>query len=247
MNLKKTILFVFTFILWSQASAFINVESLRQNHKNGFFGSSNLKVSGASGSTEKIVNNFSTQNIYRADTNEFLFFLDHAYGEAFNEKNTDKGSLHVRYSRSLSKVSALEFYGQVEFNKFRALKLRRIFGTGLRFSILDRENKSLFAGGGAFFENEDLEAEPDEEATRGNFYLAYNFSPKNKVNLSSTLYYQPSLSYNDFRLRSNTSLGFPIGAGFHFVVELKVAHDSAPPLEVEKTDVTYLTGINYSY
>lgn len=243
----KFLICVFSLFFSFSASAFMNVESLRQSHKSGFFGSSNLKFSGASGSTEKLVNKLSTQNIYRNDKDEFLFFLNHAYGEAFNEKNTDKGSFHMRYSRSLSQSAAVEFYGQVEFNKFRALKLRRILGTGLRFSIWNKGDKSLFIGGGAFFENEDLEEEPDEEAVRGNFYLAYNFNPKGRVNIASTLYYQPSFSYNDFRMRSNTSFGFPIGVNFHFVVELKIAHDSAPPLEVEKTDVTYLTGLNYSY
>ena len=75
----------------------MNVESLRQSHKKGFLGSTNLKFAGASGSTEKLTSAFSTQNIYRTDLNEFLFFLNHAYGEAFDEKNTDKGSFHIRY------------------------------------------------------------------------------------------------------------------------------------------------------
>lgn len=225
----------------------MNVETLRQNHKNGFFGSVNLKMTGASGSTDKFVNDFSTQNVFRSDKDEFLFFLNHLYGEVFNEKNTDRGSFHIRYSRSVSRYTALEFYGQVEFDKFRALRLRRIYGSGVRQQLVDQKKSSLFLGVGAFLENEDLDVDPDEQTARGNMYLTHNQTLGNEVQLATTLYYQPSLSQSDFRLRFDTSAGIPLTERFQFTVEFQVAHDSAPPTGIVKTDTVYLTGLVYSY
>jgi len=225
----------------------MNVETLRQSHKNGFFGSVNLKMTGASGSTDKFVNDFSTQNVFRSDKNEFLFFLNHLYGEVSNTKNTDKGSFHSRYSRSTSKHTALEFYVQVEFDKFRALRLRRIYGSGLRVLLLDKTNASIYFGAGAFFENEDLEVDPDEQTGRGNVYTSYVQTFENKMQLSSTFYYQPSLSQGDFRLRLNSALGIPLTENFQFTIEFIGAHDSAPPTGIVKTDTLYLTGIAFSY
>ena len=125
--------------------------------------------------------------------------------------------------------------------------LRRIAGSGLRLLLWKRKANSLYFGGGAFLENEDLESEPDEEAVRGNFYMAYNNMSKETMSVASTVYYQPSFSGSDFRLRFNASLGFPIRAGFKFVVEFKVAHDSEPPEGVSLTDTTYLTGLSLAY
>jgi len=235
------------FFLSFEAQSFMNVETLRQSHKNGFFGSVNLKATGASGSTDKFVNNFSNQNVYRSDKNEFLFFANHLYGEVSNTKNTERGSFHVRYSRSVSKVNALEFYAQVEYDRFRALRLRRIYGSGIRVRVLDKEEMSLYFGAGAFFENEDLDVDPDEKTARGNMYAAYVHTFSNAVKISSTLYYQPSLSQSDFRLQLNTSIGVPLTEKFKFTVEFRAAHDSLPPTDIVKTDTLYLTGIAYSY
>jgi putative salt-induced outer membrane protein YdiY len=225
----------------------MNVETLRQNHKDGFFGSVNLKVTGASGSTDRFVNDFATQNVFRSDKDEFLFFANHLYGEVSNTKNTDRGSVHGRYSRSITGITALEFYAQVEFDKFRALRLRRIYGTGLRWKLLDIKAASVYSGIGAFFENEDLDADPDEQTARGNMYTAYVQNFENKMQLSTTFYYQPSLSQSDFRLQLNANLGIPITQKFKFTIEFQAAHDSAPPTGIVKTDTLYLTGIAFSY
>jgi len=243
----KVLLFLLASLFSFDVYSFMNVETLRQSHKDGFFGSINLKLMGASGSTDKFVNSFATQNVFRSDKNEFLFFVNHLYGEVSNTKNTDKGSFHARYSRSVSKIWAIEFYTQVEFDKFRALRLRRILGTGVRLQALRSETASIYLGAGAFQENEDLNLDPDEETLRGNMYAAYVHNFINKTKLSATVYYQPSFSQSDFRIRFNTALGIPLTEKFKFTLEFTAGHDSAPPTDIVKTDTLYLTGLAYSY
>lgn len=236
-------------LIWSSISqAFLNIESLRQSDKTGFFGSSNLKITGASGNTDKSIGVAATQNSYVSGRNEYLLLSQYSYGEASGTKDTHNGNVHLRYTRGFTDIFSWEWFTQLEFNEFTDLESRALLGTGLRSELLKDENHTLFLGTGFFYETEEIETQRDQKALRGNIYLSYRSFVRKTVEASIIFYYQPSTKrLDDYRFQLDTGLSFKIYGELSFTAEAKLSFDSKPPPGIELTDITYLTGIAYEY
>jgi hypothetical protein len=74
-----------------QAQGFINIESLRQNIKQGFSGSTGLNVGGSSGNVDIFNTGITSQNIFKDKQREYLVIANYKYGEANREKNNNQG------------------------------------------------------------------------------------------------------------------------------------------------------------
>lgn len=230
------------------ASAFINIESLRQNLKSGFYGSSGVTAEGASGNVRIFKTGLNSQNIYKAKDHEFLFLTNYKYGEASRVKNTNKGNIHVRYATRLEQNLYGEIFGQVEFNEFQSLLLRRLSGLGLRACLFDQDFVSLYLGSGLFYEDEKIDLDSDQNNWRGNFYFSYRHLISEILEAVVVFYYQPSTKViNDYRLRFNLGFEFKVSQSLKWVNSLQMSQDTRPPQGIEKEDLSFNVGLNYEY
>lgn len=237
-----------TLLFTSLAHAFLNIESIRQKAKAGFFGGSGFQLSGESGNTDKIVSSFTTVNGYKTEKMELLGLAKYKYGESANIKDSNEGDLHLRYTFVPSKGPSYEAFGQVEFDEFRNLELRTLLGLGLRNPIIQEEKVSFFIGAGIFFENEDLKDSQDEEDFRGNLYLSFVKEFRDGLEISIIGYYQPSMQrIDDYRVKTDFGFSLKLTEMLSLGIELNISTDSKPPGQVEETDISYLTGIKASY
>lgn len=248
----KFLFFLFIcFYPFVNAQAFLNIEALRQHDKSGFFGATSFVFSGAQGNTNKMNARFSSQNIYNLDSNEFLSILNYSYGKANDKKNTDKGSLHLRYTRKLSKSWRAETFYQVQYNDFQKLIHRDLVGLGLREELLKSKTESLYAGQSLFYEYErfdDPSRSDFQEHLRLNLYLAYNRELGSKGTFVFILYYQPSLKkWIDYRVRANTGFSFNIWKNLNVDILLNYSFDRNLPATVKREDFVYYTGFKVSY
>jgi len=257
----KTLLINTLFILLintlpQSALAIVNLDNLHLSSTNtGTSGKLKLNLSGDEGNNQ----NFRVKGagILNYRTVNALSFLhaEHTYGESFGEENKNKSFVHARYIRDVSRTKAWEIFAQIEQNKFARLNYRGLIGSGLRFDLSDN-NKSqrLFLGTGAFYSQEEISnastfnEEKRQNFLRANVYLIYQKNLSENVSFYSTTYFQPAIDDpEDFRALEVAGLKTKLLKNLNLVIALEGAFDNHPPEEVDRKDIAYSTGIEYSF
>jgi len=161
------------------ALAIVNAEDLDLNiEEDGFAGKGGISVNGSSGNTDKINGEGSLRLLWRYGDHTSMLAGSHAYGKSRGNRDTNKSFVHLRYRYALNAVRAVEVFTQAQQNEFARLKLRTLFGGGLRYSRAVSSHV-LHLGLGSFYELERLRAAantPDTRLWRGNIYFAWHFA-----------------------------------------------------------------------
>lgn len=243
-------------LLWSGAAqAIVNIEGLRGDaNEPGLSGSLDLSLSGAQGNTDKIAATAGGRLLWQRERDSTLIIASYSYGSSNDVRDTNKTFTHVREVYPTSDENSLEGFFQVERNEFTRLSLRTLIGGGLRQLMYGSAAGQFWLGAGAFYSTEKLKSDPlytdggTERLWRGNIYLAIDYSLNDSVKLVSTTYFQPSMEdVSDYRLLEQGTIRFTINDSFALRLRLDIAHDSRPPQSIKKTDVNYLSGLEYSF
>ncbi|MAE58314.1 MAG: hypothetical protein CME69_05495 [Halobacteriovorax sp.] len=236
--MRKDLYIIFLLLLSLNTYSFINIENLRKNSKQGFNTSGKLLFNQQTGNTDKILYSASTFNSYKKNGNELILIGTLRYGESFDRKDTEDGSLHLRYTYDLTKKHHIESYTQYQYNDFKALNSRKLIGLGYRLT-----SEYLNAGIGAFNERERLKTTSDENATRGNIYLSSSLKSDTGFNFATIIYYQPALNdTGDKRLILDTGISQEITKRLSMIIEYHVIYDENPPPRIQTTDTSLMFG-----
>lgn len=236
----KKIFSLFIILLAYESRAFINIESLRKNSDAGFNKSAKVSFNSQSGNTDKILAGINSFNSYVYDKNEFLLIGGLRYGESFNEKDTEDGNVHLRYTRNLFESNFLETYTQYQYDKFRALNSRQLYGLGYRYV-----DKYFNYGVGAFYEHEELESRQNQDAVRGNIYISGLKKTSSGLEYSSIIYLQPSLKRsNDVRVNLNAGISQKITDFLNINIEYSYEYDEQPPSDIKRNDSSLTFGFS---
>lgn len=234
--------------LCEQAHSFMNIESLRSLESQGLVGSLGLRISGATGNTDKIMGSVSTNNGYLSDQREILALANYRYGESRGEKDTNTGSVHLRHTRHYQEIPDIEVFTQWQFDEFAKLNSRPLAGVGIRESLLETKNQFLYLGLGGFYERQDREGSPNKSSTRINSYLSYLNRANKNVEASVVVYYQPDAAKTqDARVNGEAGLEFALSTKTTFSTSMSLSYDTRPPEGVATTDVTYFSGLHFRY
>ncbi|ALP52519.1 hypothetical protein Tel_04805 [Candidatus Tenderia electrophaga] len=243
--------------LWAgQACAIVNVENMRIGAPEpGVSGNIDLSISGDSGNTDTAEAGLDSRLQYhRRQVTDFVI-LSYDYGETNDRRNTNSTLLHARHVVQYRPRRAWEAYAQAEQDEFTRLSFRGLVGAGMRFTLVERGDRlGLYFGAGAYYTRETLEQRPGltddgtDEYSRASFYLSYKHKLNAQVSVMSTTYYQPRLDDGeDFRALEQASLAVKMNDHLSVKLSLDIRHDSRPPQAVEKTDVSYFTGLSYAF
>jgi putative salt-induced outer membrane protein YdiY len=231
-----------------EASAFVNIELIRRDAKEGFLGRTGARLNGQSGNVDKVSGTFSSLNILRGERDDALFIANYGYSETESVKDTNNGAAHVRYVFLSREKFAYEVFLQEEFDQFKDLSSRTLLGANVRQTLSQEPEHSLYLGYGSFYEMDFYENGEKRNEGRGNLYLSFINRLNQQVSASVIGYYQPAFSgIKDFRIRFDSGLNFAISSRLALEVALSVVHDNELPVDVEKTDLTYGTGLTLSY
>lgn len=238
------------------ALAIVNVENMRFGPEaDGFSGHFDVSLSGKRGNTDKDEAGLDARLQHHHDKSTNFIVISYDYGEASDRRDTNKSFFHGRHVEQFQAQRAWEAFAQWEENEFARLSYRRLLGAGLRFTLLDEPDvKALHLGVGAFYSWESLEEQAGlsdhgkDDFSRGNFYLSYKHKLNAQLSIISTTYYQPRLDdADDFRALEQAALAIKMTDNLDFKISLDFAHDSRPPQLVDKTDLSYSTGISYKF
>lgn len=250
------IFYLFFMLVPSQVSAIVEMEGFHLGKReDGVSGRFELNAFNSSGNTEKNEISLGAKLEWKKAFHTLFGVVDYSYGQSQGEANINKGFVHLRYINQFHEELAGEIFLQSGKDEFRRLSFRGIAGTGLRYTVYEQQDKgAVYFGSGLFYEKEVLNRndEPAEETVsetgRGNFYLILKFKLNEATTLVSSSYYQPNLRYSvDYRASESASLIVAINKSLALKLSAGITHDSQPPEDVERTDVTYKTSIIYQF
>ncbi len=243
-------------LLQSPACAIVNIEQAIIGHpQEGRHSKLDLLASGASGNTDKstVQSNLLTTLQHGAHT-EFLQ-MQYAYGQSRGQTDTDRAFMHLRHRTTLSDDWGVEEFFQVGRDTFARLTLRRLLGGGLRRILFEEPGVMAgYLGAGAFYEQEILSAKfgttdpVDTSLWRANSYLVLQRQFNEQVRFNNTLYYQPALANTaNYRILEQASMLVKLGQSLDLKLTLDISYDSLPPQTVERRDMLYSTGLEFSF
>lgn len=224
------------------AWGFMNIESLRSKPKEGWKAGGKIQFNQQQGNTDKILGSAATLNSYQRGDHEFILIGKMRYGESFQQKDTEDGALHLRYTRHLIRSHFAEIYTQFQYNKFKALNSRDIAGIGYRY-----KREVLSFGVGAFSEYEVIEGRPNESGIRANTYLSFNKKNQTGFEFSTIIYLQPSLSRSeDLRSILNMGISQKVIENINLMIQYQNVYDQQPPTDIKTFDSSFLFGISFT-
>ncbi|HTN94423.1 MAG TPA: DUF481 domain-containing protein [Gallionella sp.] len=238
------------------ASAIVNVEqAIIGKPSEGFHASMDLLASGASGNTNTSSTKANLLSLFQHGEHTEFLQLQYAYGKSDGQVDTDHAFAHLRHRTAINQDWAVEGFAQVGRDPFARLTRRTLFGGGMRWAILEQENRSaVYLGFGVFHEYEILtdtlgtDDPREENLWRANSYLVFKHHLDEQVGLYSTTYYQPAFSETaDYRLLEQASVLVKLRDDLDFKISLDYSFDSMPPQTVQKRDLTYSTGLEFSF
>ena len=180
--------------------------------------------------------------------------MDYAYGAASGVTNTDKAFTHLRHIQAIGGDWAAEAYLQASRNSLSRLKFRGLAGGGGRKQLLPAmQGFTLFAGLGAFFAREQLQADGTTTRTLSedwwaNVYLIVKLQLLTRLELSNSIYYQPRAADSaDYRVSNELVASVPVTEFVKIALTLAYDHDSQPPAAVKRTDIAYTTSLVWHF
>ena len=250
------LLFVFLLLFQGQASAQINIETLRKTElEDGFYLDLSTKVGILAGNSNARRLSGSFRPSYIQDPYNIFLVAQGARGDADNNLFENKGFVHLRAGRSITEIIGIEVFSQEEFNDFIALEERTLFGGGLRLSPFppsgdDKKDSdfTLHLGVGMMWEAERYKGDDDTYLLRSTNYISGKWKIVERLLFSATTYYQVDTDRAaDFRIIFDGSFVVDITERFKFTLNINYRYDNEPAKDVENYDLEITNGIAFLY
>lgn len=238
------------------ARAIVNVEqAIIGQPAEGMHTSVALLADGASGNTDKSSTKMDVLSLWQHQQHTEFLQLQYAYGKSRGLVDTDRAFAHLRHRTALSPAWGVEVFAQVGRDPFARLAQRTLLGGGMRWVMFEQDKKSAgYLGFGAFHEHEVLNSKLGTSDAlsvnlwRANTYLVLKGQLNEQVRVYSTTYYQPAVSdTQDYRVLEQASLLVKLAEKLDLKLSLDIAFDSRPPQSVQKRDMLYSSGLEYSF
>ena len=182
----------------------------------------------------------------------FVINYDNGYEKESDQKNSivNKGFSHLRFTKNISDLLYVELFMQYGFNDFLLMKERQLFGSGIRYNIVNREKINGFLGVGLMREDEkyDLETNENMSLLRSTNYFTWHFKISDNTTLQNTAYYQFDLyRSSDNRLLYDGDLNIALNERLAFTLTLNYRQDSEPHGDLGKSYIQLKNGIEYIF
>jgi hypothetical protein len=232
-NVKKAAILLFSIMSFVQGQ--VNIEAMRDTNDNS---SLELQFDLDFINTTKKNTEFTYATRYNYLFENEAVFLGVFKGEYFQQETDgikqdleNKGMLHLRYTHPV-KSFYVEGFIQNEFDDFRSLENRQLFGGGVRFPLTSSSFfDSMFLGSGVMYEKEVYKLDNNLEITelKSTNYLTLSKAIKNNISLSTTMYYQFNTSkVKDYRLLAISTINFDISDRVGFFVRIDLREQAIP-------------------
>ena len=177
---------------------------------------------------------------------------ENGYEKESDEKNTivNKGFGHLRITKNIASNLFVELFTQMGFNDFLLMKDRKLYGSGLRYKVIEKEKLNAFIGIGVMKEDEkySLEDENFKSLYRSTNYFRWQINISENATLNNTAYYQLDTSEpKDHRLLYDGDFEFELNEKLTFTFTLNYRYDNEPHGTLGKTYIQVNNGIEFSF
>lgn len=247
----KSLLFILFLSFSIVGSAqILNAESLRKvTDTSGWSGSTSLHFSLKRNSKDFFTVASDIHLQYKMNKNLVLFKNHIGFQKIEGDDFTNFGISHLRYNYKYSPRTAIEVFGQAQYNKVSKIDFRGLIGVGPRFKLSTSEKYKFYLGTLVMFEQEELtDGSAIERNFRGSSYLSFSLYPTDRLTFVSTTYYQPILSaFSDYRISSQSTMLIDVFKNLALKTSYTFTYNATPAIDVPNSQYRLLTGLTYSF
>lgn len=227
-------------------------EAAEQPPKPKWTGNVSASATSQSGNTERTGSTLAAEASKKSEiTRISLKFLNN-YAEEQKTVTTRNtygiGKYDYFFSKAFYASISLELYN----DQFKNLQLRTTISPGVGYQIWNDDIKTLFIETGIARISENLRINDanneDKSWTTGRIAANATYKVSGMIVLSDQLVYYPSFQEeNGSKLRNEASASSALGSGWAFKLTNIIEQNSKPPTGVEKTDMTWILGLQYNF
>ncbi len=166
-----------------------------------------------------------------------------------NKKNyINEGFQHLRYTKLISKRFGFEAFGQAQYNEQLSLRVRLLFGSGVRYKICDKKHKCNLGLSTMYEYDEESVQNITHRDIRMSSYFSTSIPFTGKIKLYSTSYYQPLVNnFKDFRFTSQSKIILSITKSLSATITYSILYDSRAPIDTPKSSENLFGGLRYKF
>ena len=235
------ILFFLPGILFSQVE---NVEGMRQSDEKGWSGTTEFSFD--YNDSEQIDWEFNNTTYLQWDNDSWSLLLlnEINYDRAGGVDFENDGFQHLRVSKHLYPRYTSETFVQNQFDPVRKIKNRKLFGTGVRMKLSEKN----FIGVSTFYELETLNNNVVNKDIRLSTYLQLYFDISERIQFLTTTYIQPNIEqFADFKLSTESQLNLEITKNLSFTNTIEAIYDTYPASGVKEFSYRLQNGIKFNF
>ncbi len=236
------------------AAQIVNVQPLVEKGGEGFAGQIKGSLNWRTGNVDLLIAKASALLTYKIGIHKLISSSQGEIGIKGGDEFIERVFTHLRHQAVLGYGVTWETFLQVATDRFKRMAFRGLVGTGARYDIIEGPAVGLAVAALYMFEREVLgdsdyaDSGVAENNHRLSAYLTAKFILSPMVSLIHTTYYQPRLDdWTDFRLSSETDLGFKLTEYLTLSVGFDLGYDSKPPMGVKELDTTTNVSVGVSF
>lgn len=237
--------------LGSGRSQIVNIENLRlQDREQGWTGMNNLNFA-FTRNTQQI---WQLGNTFRVSYTQkkHLFFIHSEinFVKAGESDFVNDGFEHMRYNYALddSSVFVLEAFKQMQFNKIQRIRLRSLYGGGIRINAIRQDSVNFTLGLTPMAEFEDLTDNTLNRHLRLSMYLSFDMQFSKNFGMNTITYYQPDITYwKDYRMSHATTLRTRINKYLSMTIIFNLTYDAFPPEGIPPSFWSLRNGLQFRF
>jgi putative salt-induced outer membrane protein YdiY len=210
----------------------------------------NITVGGTSqsGNTDRASASIGADASIRSDKDRFSLRFLFNYAQEKGEETANNTYLSLKYDYFFTR----KFYGLLALellkDKFVDLNLRTIIGPGVGYQFWDDPVKTLRLEAGVTYFSEDRIDNPHKDWTAARLAGNFRYQFFKIITFDDLIEVYPSIDYGgQYTLRNEASLISPLGAAWSLKLSNIWRRDSDPPPEIERDDLAWILGLQYSF
>lgn len=235
----------------AHAARIINVQpAVSRGAVDGISGEISGQLNWNTGNTEVTQISAGAGALYVTGPHRLYFAGRAAYGIDSGEAFVNNLFEHLRYRFRWKPAFSGETFVQHEFDEFRRLQLRALWGVGPRFDLPVPKPLELAFGTAwmleyeRFTEGDERDAGADPLPPRWSSYVYAAATLTEGIQITHTTYAQPKFDdFGDWRLLSESSALLDVKSWLAVKLAFTLAYDSRPPEDVEKQDTAFGTSL----
>ena len=234
----------------------VNVQPLisADSKKGGFKGELGGSLTLKTGNVDLLLASSTLLASYSSGAHKLISSSSGQLGIKSGDKFLERIFTHLRHQVMFNDWLIWETYTQAATDRFRRMALRALAGAGPRFALVEGPAVAFAVALSYMFEREILNESdlPDSGAAYNNhrlsMYVTGKFILTPLIKLIHTTYFQPRADdLLDFRVSSETSLGFKLTDTVVLSLGFLLTYDANSPQNVKNLDTSTNAKVTYAF